>query len=62
MGVPTLVVVAEIFIKYLENTNIVNIFKTHHITDYYKYFNGILIIYNEDTRNTENTLTFNSTP
>jgi nucleoside-specific outer membrane channel protein Tsx len=61
MEAATSAILAEIFIQYLEHTNIINILKKHQITDYYRYVDDLLTIYNEDTTNIENTLAdFNS--
>jgi hypothetical protein len=49
--------VAEIFVQYLEHNYIINILKKHHITDYYRYVDDVLIIYNEDHTNIDNKLT-----
>jgi hypothetical protein len=61
MGAPTSPLLAEIFIKHLEQTKIINILKTYHIIDYCRYVDDILIVYNKDITNIENTLIdFNS--
>jgi nucleoside-specific outer membrane channel protein Tsx len=61
MGVPTLAILAEAFIQYLEHTKIIKILDKHQIIDYYRYVDDILIIYNTNTTNIENTLLeFNS--
>jgi hypothetical protein len=61
MGAPTSAMLAEIFIQYLEHNGIINILKEHHITDYCRYVDDILIIYNEDYTNIDDTLKeFNS--
>jgi hypothetical protein len=58
---PTSPILAEIFIQHLEHNHIANILKRHHIIDYYRYVDDILIIYNEDYFNIEDTLAeFNS--
>jgi hypothetical protein len=61
MGAPTSAILSEIFIQYLQHTKIIRILNEHHIIDYYRYVDDILIVY--DTRSTgiDNTLTdFNS--
>jgi hypothetical protein len=47
---------AEIFIQYIEHNRIINILQRHHITDYCRYVDDILIVYNEDCTNIDNTL------
>jgi hypothetical protein len=37
MGVPTSVLLAEIFIQYLDHDNIINILNKHPIIYYYRY-------------------------
>jgi hypothetical protein len=56
MRAPTSAILAEIFIQYLEHNHIINILKKHNITDYYRYFVDILIIYHEDYTDVDNTL------
>jgi hypothetical protein len=58
MGAPTSAILAEIFIQCLEHNAII---QKHHILDYYRYVDDILIIYNENYTNIQNTLNdFNS--
>jgi hypothetical protein len=52
---PNLAILAEIFIQYLEHNHIINILKQHNITENYRYFNDILIVYNEDYTNVDKT-------
>jgi hypothetical protein len=56
MGAPTSAILAETFIQYLEQNNIINILQKHHIMDYCRYVDDILIIYNEDHTNIDDTL------
>jgi hypothetical protein len=56
MGASTSAILAEIFMQYLEYNHIINILQKHHITDYHRYGDDILIIYNEDCTNIDNTL------
>jgi nucleoside-specific outer membrane channel protein Tsx len=56
MGAPTSAKLAEIFIQYLEHNDIFKIFQKLHILDYYRYVDDILIIYNEDHTNINDTL------
>jgi hypothetical protein len=61
MGAPTSALFAEIFIQHIEHNHIISTLTQHNILDYHRYVNGILIIYNEDHTDIENTLKeFNS--
>jgi hypothetical protein len=61
MDAPTSAIPAEIFIQNLEHNDILKILQKHQILDYYRYVDDILIIYNEDCTDINNTLTdFNS--
>jgi hypothetical protein len=61
MGAPTSAILAEVFMQYLEHNHITNIRKKHHIIDYYRHVDDILIIYKEDCINTDDMLKeFNS--
>jgi nucleoside-specific outer membrane channel protein Tsx len=53
MGAPTL---AKMFLQCMEHTIIADILKKHHITDYYRYVDDILIVYNMQKTNIGNTL------
>jgi hypothetical protein len=55
MGAPTSAILAEIFIQYLEHNDIIQILQKHHILDYYRYVDDILIIYNENCTNIQDT-------
>jgi hypothetical protein len=44
MGAPTSAILAEIFIQYLEQNYILQTLQKHHILDYYRYVDDILII------------------
>jgi hypothetical protein len=55
-GVPTSAFLAEIFIQHFEHASIINILKKHNTIDYFRYVDDLLIIYNKDTTNFENTL------
>jgi hypothetical protein len=62
MGAPTSAILAEVFLQYLEHTQIIDILKKHQIIDYYRYVDDILIIYNPQKNNISNTLNeFNAT-
>jgi hypothetical protein len=56
MGAPTSSIFAETFIQYLELNHIIKILKKHHIIDYYRYVDDILIIYNYEHTNIQDTL------
>jgi hypothetical protein len=56
MGAPTSAVLTETFMQCLEHTIIMNILKKHQIIDYYRYVDDILLIYNAQTTNINNTL------
>jgi hypothetical protein len=56
MGAPTSAILVEIFIQHLEHNDIIRILRKHHIIDYYRYVDDILIINNEDHTNIEDTL------
>jgi hypothetical protein len=56
MGAPTSAILAEIFLQYFEHKHVINILKKHHIIDYNRYVDDILIIYNENCTNLDNTL------
>jgi hypothetical protein len=63
MGAPMSAILAETFIQHLEHTTIYPILNEHQIIDYYRYVDDILIIYNEQYTNIENTLDeFNNIP
>jgi nucleoside-specific outer membrane channel protein Tsx len=55
MGAPTPAILMEIFMQYLEYTT-VDILRKYKIIDYYRYVDDILIIYNAQTTNINNTL------
>jgi hypothetical protein len=57
MGAPTSANIAKIFIQHLEHTKIIEILKEHHIIDYYRYVDYILIVCNVHTANIDNALT-----
>jgi hypothetical protein len=58
---PTSAILAETFIQHLEHIKIIKILNKHQIVDYYRYTDNILITYNTNTTNVENTLNeFNS--
>jgi hypothetical protein len=56
MGAPTSAILAEIFLQYFEHNRIINILQKHHIIDYHRYVDDILIIYNENCTDIDNTL------
>jgi hypothetical protein len=56
MGAPTSAILAEIFIQYLEHNAIIHTLQKHHILDYYRYVDDILMIYNDNLTNIQDTL------
>jgi hypothetical protein len=56
MGAPTSAILAEIFIQHLEHDDILKILQKHHILDYYRYVDEILIIYHENYTDINDTL------
>ena len=50
MGEPTQSVFSEIYLQYLENTNIFDILVKHHTLGYFRYVEDILVFYNFPTR------------
>jgi hypothetical protein len=46
MGAPTSALLAEVFIQHSEHYYLINILKKHHIIDYCRYLDDILIRYN----------------
>jgi nucleoside-specific outer membrane channel protein Tsx len=61
MGAPTSALLVEILTQYLEHNHISNTPRKHNISDYYRYVDDLLIIYNEDHTDIDNTLNeFNS--
>jgi hypothetical protein len=53
MGAPTSSIFSDIFIQYVEHTQILNILAKHDIITYNRYVDDILMIYNKDTTNIE---------
>jgi hypothetical protein len=61
MGAPTSPIFAEIFLQHLEHNHITHTLQKHNILNYYRYVDGILIVYNENHTNIDDTLQeFNS--
>jgi hypothetical protein len=56
MGAPTSAILAEIFLQHLEHNSIIQTLQKHHILDYYRYADDILIVYNENLTNIQDTL------
>jgi hypothetical protein len=62
MGAPTSSVFSEIYLQYIENKKLYDILIEHHIQGYFRYVDGILIVYNENKTNIHNVLdAFNNT-
>jgi hypothetical protein len=51
MGSPTSSIFSEIFLQYIENTNILDILLQNNIIGYFRYVDNILIIYNDNVTN-----------
>jgi hypothetical protein len=51
MGSPTSSIFSEIFLQYIENTNILDIPLQNNIIGYFRYVDDILIIYNDTITN-----------
>jgi len=49
MGAPTSSVFSEIYLQYIQNTEIYNLLLKYHIIGYFRYVDDILIIYREST-------------
>jgi hypothetical protein len=56
MGVRTSPLLATTSIQYLEQNQIIHILCKHNIIGYFRYVDDILIIYNNHTKQIENTL------
>jgi hypothetical protein len=56
MGAPTSSVFSEIYLQYLEHTQLYNILLGHHILGYFRYVHDILIIYDTSTTNIQTVL------
>jgi hypothetical protein len=56
MGAPTSAIKAETFIQHLEHNKLIKILNKHKILDYHRYVDDILILYNENNTNINNTL------
>jgi hypothetical protein len=52
----TLAILAEVYVQFLEYTEIANILVKHQIADYHWYVDDILIIYNTQRMNIHDTL------
>jgi hypothetical protein len=57
VGVPTSAILAKIFIQYLEHTKIIKILNEHHVIDYCRYVDDILIVYDARSTGIDNTST-----
>ena len=51
MGAPSSSILSEVYLQFLENTQIYNILLQHQIVGYFRYVDDILIVYNNN--NTE---------
>jgi hypothetical protein len=56
MGAPTSSILAETYIQHIEHTQIYPILVQQQIIAYYRYFDDILIIYDQNKMNVDHTL------
>jgi hypothetical protein len=56
IGAPTSSIFAEIFVQCLEHNYIIKILQKHHVMDYYRYADDVLIVYNDEHTNIQDTL------
>jgi hypothetical protein len=56
MGAPTSAILAETYIQHMEHKHIYPILINHKITGYFRYVDDILIIYNQNQTNIEETI------
>jgi hypothetical protein len=56
MGAPTSSIFSEVFVQYLEHTQIAGILTKYNFIAYHRYVDDILIIYNNDNTNIEHLL------
>jgi hypothetical protein len=56
MGAPISAILAEVFIQYVEHKYIYPVLRTREIMAYYRYVDDILIIYDQQKTNIEQTL------
>ena len=51
MGAATTSILSEVYLQYIEHTEIYNILQQHNIVGYFKYVDDILIVYNDKNTN-----------
>ena len=56
MGAPTSSILSEIYLQYMEYTEIYNILKQHNIIGYFRYVDNILMVYIDKDTNIQNVL------
>jgi hypothetical protein len=56
MGAPTSDILVETFIQHFEHSKLIKILNKHQIIDYHRYVDDILILYNKNNTNINNTL------
>ena len=56
MGAPTSSILSEIYLQYVEYTEICNILQQHNIICYFRYVDDILIVYNDEDIDIQNVL------
>ena len=56
MGGPTSSILSEMYLQYIEHTEIYNILQQHNTIGYFRYVDDILIEYNDKDTNIQNVL------
>jgi hypothetical protein len=56
MGAPTSSILSEVFLQYIEHTNIINILSKFHIENYNRYVDDILLMNNKTKTNIQEVL------
>ena len=56
MGPPTSSILSEIYLQYIQHTEMYNILQQHNIIGYFRYVDDILIVYNDKDMNIQNVL------
>jgi hydroxymethylpyrimidine pyrophosphatase-like HAD family hydrolase len=57
VGAPTSAILAEVYIPYMEHEKLYPILKKHQKIGYFRYVDDILIMYNKNKTNRDETLT-----
>jgi hypothetical protein len=56
MGAPSSALFSEIYLQHIEHNQILNLLIKHKVISYHRYVDGILIVYNTQHKNIDNTL------